>query len=85
MTDESLSYKVLYWHSRRGMLELDILLLSFARYSLASLSATDCETYRQLLACEDTELYDWLVKKNLPPDKQMQSMIKRILRTYRLD
>ena len=39
----------LFWHSRRGMLELDVLLVPFVREVFATLEEDDQERYRKLL------------------------------------
>ncbi|MDT9121512.1 succinate dehydrogenase assembly factor 2, partial [Escherichia coli] len=39
----------LFWHSRRGMLELDVLLVPFVKEVYPSLDAEDQARYRKLL------------------------------------
>ena len=46
------------WHSRRGMLELDIVLERFVKQHYLSLDADQRHLYRRLLTCEDQQLYD---------------------------
>lgn len=48
------------WRSRRGMLELDLLLADFVRERYPQLDAADQAAYRRLLARDDWELVDWL-------------------------
>ena len=50
----------LYWHSRRGMLELDVLLVPFVREVYPTLDERDRERYRKLLECEDQDMFGWL-------------------------
>lgn len=45
----------LFWHSRRGMLELDVLLVPFTQEVYPTLSEADRELYVRLLSCEDQE------------------------------
>ena len=40
----------IFWHSRRGMLELDLLLVPFAREAFETLSLEDKLLYRDFLA-----------------------------------
>jgi antitoxin CptB len=69
----------LYWHSRRGMLELDLLLVPFAQRHLPSLTAEQQHVYERLLAEEDQDLHSWLSRRELAPDAQLQNMIEIIL------
>ncbi len=71
--------KRLYWHSRRGMLELDLLLVPFAERCLARLSAEELQVYRELLAEEDQDLFVWLTRRALAPTPRLQQMIDTIL------
>lgn len=48
------------WRSRRGMLELDLLLNKFAEQRYPLLDAADQAAYRRLLAHDDWQLWDWL-------------------------
>ena len=68
-----------YWHSRRGMLELDLILMPFAVEVYAGLGTSDRDRYRSLLACEDIELYRWLVAGDPAPDSELAKMIDRVL------
>ena len=48
------------WRSRRGMLELDLLLADFVRERYPQLGTADQADYRRLLARDDWELRSWL-------------------------
>ena len=48
------------WRSRRGMLELDLLLTAFAKRRYPQLAAADRAAYLRLLARDDWEIWDWL-------------------------
>lgn len=78
MNDSSIDHKRLYWHSRRGMLELDLMLVPFARDQLDQLEAADLASYRDLIAQEDQDLYAWLVGRSAAPDERLQAMVERI-------
>ena len=67
------------WHSRRGMLELDIVLETFVKQHYLSLDADQRQLYRRLLACEDQQLYDWFLKKKPAADPELATMIELIL------
>ena len=51
-----IAYKKMLWHSRRGMWELDILLLPFAENRLRELVPADQVLYERLLEEEDQRL-----------------------------
>ncbi|MCK5892896.1 MAG: succinate dehydrogenase assembly factor 2 [Endozoicomonadaceae bacterium] len=69
----------LFWHSRRGMLELDILLVPFAKNVYPSLSEGDQQRYVKLLTCEDVDLLAWFMAKEIPEDEEIAHMIQMIL------
>ncbi len=69
----------LYWHSRRGMLELDLLLLPFVEHAFTDLSQEDKEDYIALLECEDQDLFTWLMQRNTPIDPNHARVINLIL------
>jgi antitoxin CptB len=73
-----ITYKKMLWHSRRGMWELDILLLPFAEKKLPELDDTDHKRYERLLTEEDQDLFSCLVERVQHPDKEMQIIIAKI-------
>lgn len=75
-----IDYRKLVWHSRRGMLELDLLLLPFARERLPDLSDADQQVYIRLLQEEDQDLFAWLVDRQQHPEPALQSLISEIRR-----
>jgi antitoxin CptB len=68
-----------YWHSRRGMLELDLLLMPFAEQVYPSLAAEDQGRYQALLACEDADIFSWLLDRVPTPDPDIAHIVNRIL------
>jgi|TARA_B110000881_G_scaffold212705_1_gene222723 antitoxin CptB len=69
----------IFWHSRRGMLELDLLLVPFAREVFESLSHPDQMLYSELLEEEDQDLFTWLMQRTPPKDPRFESIIRQIL------
>jgi len=67
------------WHSRRGMLELDLLLEPFARNRFETLSVEQQQRYQQLLSCEDQDLYRWLLQCQPPAESSLVPIIELIL------
>jgi antitoxin CptB len=71
--------KKLYWHSRRGMLELDLLLIPFVQKRLSALSDEEQQLYEQLLEEEDQDLFVWLIGKEPASGSGLQRIIDVIL------
>ncbi len=69
----------LFWHSRRGMLELDVLLVPFSREVYPSLGKEQQEKYRELLACEDADLFVWFMEKEKPDNPRVEEMVNMVL------
>ena len=69
----------MYWHSRRGMLELDLILVPFAEHVLPGLTEPQQREYARLLAEEDQDLYQWLVQKQPPNDPTFSVIVDFIL------
>jgi len=71
--------KRLYWHSRRGMLELDLLLIPFASTQLASLDVEQIELYRDFLVEEDQDLFVWLINREEAPTPELRKVVALVL------
>ncbi|BBP84726.1 hypothetical protein TUM18999_43980 [Pseudomonas tohonis] len=69
----------LFWHSRRGMLELDVLLVPFVREVYPSLDEADQARFRKLLECEDQDMFGWFMQRGEPEDSDLRYMVKMIL------
>jgi antitoxin CptB len=71
----------LYWSCRRGMLELDLILIPFYQHCYASLACQQQQQFEQLLACTDVELYAWLTGRGEPEQAEFQT-ITQLIRDY---
>ena len=76
MTD--LKKKIL-WQCRRGLWELDIILLPFVEKEFTNLNKQDQLLFQQLLKYEDIELFDIFVNKIEPQESQFINLIHLIL------
>ena len=74
-----LNKQKIFWHSRRGMLELDLLLVPFATEVFDTLSPEDQLLYRDLLDQEDQDLWNWFLERMEPPEARFKPMIAQIL------
>ena len=77
------NYNRIYWRSRRGMLELDLLLIPFCEDRFRHLTEYQQQRYRNLLECEDQDLHSWLVKGVGPEDESFSEIIELILQHAR--
>lgn len=70
--------KLIYrsWH--RGTKELDLILGNFIQDNISDMKETDIKVYEDLLASEDPEIYNWIVKSENPPNQQLGNLIKKI-------
>jgi len=75
---EAASLHRVYWRSRRGMLELELLLLPFARNGFSKLSRDEQTAYNRLLENEDWDIFDWLQGRDTPADPVLQGIVKCI-------
>ncbi len=69
----------LFWHSRRGMLELDVLLVPFVREVFSGLGEDDQRCYRKLLECEDQDMFGWFMQREEPQDPDLRRIVRMIL------
>jgi len=69
----------LRWKCRRGMLELDMVLLSFLDHHYETLTPEQKLVFEQLLEEQDTVLQTWFTRQTVPKDKAMAAMVELIL------
>jgi len=69
----------LFWQSRRGMLELDVLLVPFVREVYPDLDEVNQARYRKLLACEDQDMFGWFMEREEPADEDLRLVVRMIL------
>lgn len=74
-----IEFNRLFWHSRRGMLELDVLLVPFLKEAYRSLPKDDQTRYQKLLECEDQDMFTWFMQKGTPDDPDLERIVKIIL------
>ncbi len=77
---ENLEHKRLMWHCRRGMLELDVLLLPYCRDMYLTLSPEDQAKFVDLVACEDPDLFGWFMQQSVAEDPNHAYMVDKILK-----
>lgn len=75
---DNVELRRLYWQCRRGMRELDELLIGFVRKKGSQLSAQDRERFTELLRTPDQQLLEWLMAREQPADQGLVDVIERI-------
>ena len=68
------------WRCRRGIRELDSVLMPFAEECYDELSTLEKEQLRALLRCQDTQLLDWILGREIPDEEDLQSLMTSIIR-----
>ena len=74
-----LSKRKIFWHSRRGMLELDLLLVPFAQEIFETLPLSQQRLYEDLLREEDQDLWNWFLEREEPSEAKFKQLIAHIL------
>ncbi len=69
----------LRWAARRGMLELDLLLTTFVERGYSQAGPEDQARFERLLACEDQDLFGWLMGRSEAPDAELRAIVAVVL------
>lgn len=75
----------LRWKCRRGMLELDMVLLPFLDGHYQDLSDEQKETFERLLEEQDPVLQSWFMQQVIPEDNDLAAMVDYIRSALRKD
>lgn len=73
------------WDCRRGMLELDKVIMPFYQQFFEQLSESQKEAFIRLLSCSDLELFSWFFNRKQSDDPQLQQMVDYIQDTLKLN
>jgi antitoxin CptB len=68
----------LRWRCRRGMKELDLLLLRFLEQEYPAASAPERAAFTSILDLQDPEIFGYLVGRAVPSDEYIRHVIARI-------
>ena len=74
--------KKILWQCRRGLKEIDIILVNFTKKCVSSLSDKEKKILVELLDLEDTVLLSWFVYQQKPRNKYKE-IIEKILSCYK--
>ena len=79
MTD--LKKKIL-WQCRRGLWELDAILIPFVEENFNDLDASNQKLFKELLSYEDVEVFDLLVNQKEPLDVNIKPLVDIIIASH---
>lgn len=68
----------LEWECRRGMRELDKLIMPFFQNHFDSLDETQQQTFVEMLSFSDPELFRWFMLQETAPTTALQAMVELI-------
>lgn len=81
--DESVSLARLRWRCRRGMRELDVLLLAFLEGGWTASTPAEQEAFGRLLELPDPRILDLLAGRETADDAASHAVVQRILQYSR--
>ncbi len=70
------------WKCRRGMLELDMMLLPFFDQHYSELNEAQQKTFDDLLDEKDPVLYLWLLGHDQPEDAELAAIVTLIIECH---
>lgn len=68
----------LFWHSRRGMRELDLLLVPFVQDAYPGLNEKDQLLYEAFLKMEDQDMFNLLMQRVEITDPELDRIVRLI-------
>ncbi|KAJ4473060.1 mitochondrial protein [Lentinula aciculospora] len=81
-TLETLRARLVYQSRKRGTLESDLLLATFARDNLKIMSEDELKQYDKLLDESDWDIYYWATGKRAPPERWAKTTLLEKLRVH---
>lgn len=66
------------WDCRRGMLELDNIIMPFYKQHFDQLTDNQKDIFIRLLACTDLQLFSWFFNRGKSEDVELQNMVEHI-------
>ncbi len=67
------------WACRRGMLELDVLIMPFFEECFDGLSKEEQQDFIQLLECDDPDLFMWMMQHGRSEQINLAKMVDKIV------
>jgi antitoxin CptB len=83
MTDPKLTndehVRRLRWHCRRGIKEVEVLLLPFFEQHYAELSEQDKQLFEKLLDQHDVDMFEWFTHRSVPEQEDLAKIVSMVL------
>lgn len=73
------SHGKLRWRCRRGMKELDELLIAFLERRYDQIQAQEQQAFASLLELQDPQLYNYLLGRETPQNPIMRALVEKIV------
>ena len=70
----------LRWRCRRGMKELDLVLLRYLEQDYPQASPVDRDAFARILELQDPDLFGYLVGRDSPAEASLRHVVARIRR-----
>ena len=71
--------KKILWQCRRGLWELDAILIPFVEENFNDLDSSNQKLFKELLSYEDVEIFDLLVNQKEPLDASIKLLVDIII------
>lgn len=79
--NQSSEVRRLQWQCRRGIKEVEVLLMPFFEAYYTELSPSDQQIFECLLACQDVDLFEWFTQRSRPEDAELSRLVDAILQS----
>lgn len=67
------------WACRRGMLELDVVIMPFFEECFDSLTESEQQDFVALLECDDPDLFTWVMQHGRSEEANLANMVDKIV------
>jgi len=67
------------WTCRRGMKELDIMIMPFFEHVFPTLSEEEQQDFVNLLKVDDPDLFRFCMRQKIPEDVKLAQIVKKII------
>lgn len=78
MSDSATLKRVALWRSRRGLLELDLILVPFVEQKFETLTNHERNQYLELLELDDVVLLSW-IRRSAPTDPRFEEIVEKVI------
>lgn len=67
------------WACRRGMLELDVIIMPFFDDCFDLLTSSEQQDFVDFLECDDPDLFSWLMKQGCSQEPRLVALTNKIV------